>query len=249
MRKWPWLCACVLVLACGDSSSPGDGANNGDGSHAGDATSDPRESTPCTFTKTTYEGEGTYYDADGSGNCGFPATPDDLLVGAMNHTDYADSAACGTCVAIEGPEGAVHVRIVDQCPECAPGDIDLSLQAFERISPRAAGRVAIRWHYEPCPVRGGVIYHFKDGSNPWWVAIQVRNHRRPVAKLEAKGDDGSFRELTRVDYNYFVADDGLGEGPFTFRLTDAEGATLVSSGVPLGDDKDAPTREQLPGCM
>jgi len=42
-----------------------------------------------------HTGEGTYVPpfADGSGNCMFPATPNDLDIGAMNQTDYAASAA------------------------------------------------------------------------------------------------------------------------------------------------------------
>src|SRR5262245_11945893 len=115
-------------------------------------------------------GEATYYDfADGSGNCGFPATPNDLRVGAMNHVDYADSAACGACASIEGPNGEITIRVVDQCPECPAGDIDLSPDAFSQIAPLEAGRVPITWRYVPCAVEGPVVYHFKEGSNQWWT--------------------------------------------------------------------------------
>jgi expansin (peptidoglycan-binding protein) len=68
-----------------------------------------------------HTGEGTYYTfADGSGNCMFPATPNDLDIGAMNQTDYADSAACGMCAQVTGPDGSITIRIVDRCPECKP---------------------------------------------------------------------------------------------------------------------------------
>lgn len=194
------------------------------------------------------EGEGTYYDADGSGNCGFPASPGDLLVAAMNHPQYEGSAACGACAHVIGPRGEVTVRIVDRCPECASGDLDLSPQAFERIAELSAGRVPIRWREVPCEVSGPLVYHFKDGSNPWWTAVQIRNHRHRVVRLEARGEDGAYRELARVDYNYFLAEAGLGEGPYALRVTDVYGAAVEDEGVPLLDDADHPSSAQLPAC-
>ncbi|RLB52528.1 MAG: hypothetical protein DRJ42_14645 [Deltaproteobacteria bacterium] len=194
-------------------------------------------------------GEGTYYDfADGTGNCSFPATPDDLMVGAMNHTDYAASAACGACAAITGPTGSVTVRIVDRCPECPAGDIDLSPEAFSRIAELSAGRVPISWTLVPCEVTGPVVYHFKDGSNPWWTAVQIRNHRHAVTHFEYLAEDGSYVDVPRVDYNYFVKDDGMGEGPFTFRITDVHGSVISDTDIPLLDDADAPGTVQFPAC-
>jgi expansin (peptidoglycan-binding protein) len=196
----------------------------------------------------TRTGEATYYDfADGSGNCSFPATPDDLMVGAMNHTDYANSAVCGSCVRIEGPEGTVDVRIVDQCPECPAGDIDLSPEAFALIAPLEAGRVPISWQTISCPVEGPVVYHFKDGSNPYWTAVQIRNHRHAIVSFAVE-QDGSWVDVPRVDYNFFVKDDGMGEGPLSFRITDVLGNTLEDSGIPLLDDADAAGAGQFPEC-
>ncbi len=193
-------------------------------------------------------GEATYYDfADGSGNCSFPPTPDDLMVGAMNHTDYADSAVCGTCADITGPRGQVVVRIVDQCPECAPGDIDLSPEAFSAIADLVDGRVAINWRQIPCPVTGPIVYHFKDGSNPWWTAVQVRNHRHQVATLEYL-DGGDWIAVERLSYNFFVEASGMGDGPYTFRVTDIHGHQLVDSGLPSLDDADASGAGQFPAC-
>lgn len=194
-------------------------------------------------------GEATYYTfADGTGNCGFPATPSDLMVGAMNHTDYSGSAACGSCARITGPDGTITVRIVDRCPECPAGDIDLSTEAFEMISPLSAGRVPITWSYVPCDVSGTVVYHFAEGSNQWWTAVQVRNHRHAIARFEYRAEDGSFVEVSRVDYNYFVHDSGMGPGPHTFRVTDVHGNVIMDTGIPLLDDADAPGGSQFPFC-
>ena len=203
---------------------------------------------PCNGAEQ-HVGEATYYDfADGSGNCSFPATPDNLMVGAMNASDYADSAICGACVHIDGPQGSVEVRIVDQCPECAPGDIDLSPEAFALIAPIEDGRVPISWSVIPCAVDGPIVYHFKDGSNPWWTAVQIRNHRHAIAGFEFQDSQGDWVSVSRVDYNYFVADAGMGEGPLAFRVTDVAGNVLEDSDIPLLDDADAPGQAQFPAC-
>lgn len=237
MRRAAAVAAWVLSVGCVGSADDAD-------SGAGDG---PGVGTPCAGAEPR-AGEATYYDfADGSGNCGFPATPDDLMVAAMNDTDYAASAACGTCVRIDGPDGSVDVRIVDQCPECPEGHIDLSPSAFERIAPIEAGRVEISWEYISCPMQGDVVYHFNDGSNAWWTAVQIRNHRNAIATFEFERD-GAFVEVPRVDYNYFVEESGMGEGPFTFRITDVLGNTIEDSDIALLDDADAPGGTQFPAC-
>lgn len=231
------------AFACGeDASSPDKAAPEEPGGSGG---SETRGS--CGFTEEIHAGEGTYYAADGSGNCSFQATPSDLNVAAMNQTDYAASAVCGSCAEITGPSGSVRVRIVDRCPECAPGDIDLSREAFAKIAAVELGRVAIQWTFVPCEVSSGVVYHFKDGSNPWWLAVQLRNHRHPIAKFEYQ-KDGTFREAQRAEYNYFVIDGGLGVGPYTFRVTDAAGQQILSQNVAFQENKDVPAAEQFPVC-
>jgi len=170
------------------------------------------------------------------------------MVGAMNHTDYAGSAPCGACAHVKGPDGEVWVRIVDQCPECAPGDIDLSPEAFEKIAPLSAGRVDISWTYVPCNVNGPVVYHFKEGSNQWWTAVQLRNHRNAIAKVEFKDDNGNYVNVQRLDYNYFVADKGMGPGPYSFRVTDVYGNVLEDTGIPFKEAGDSPGAGQFPEC-
>ena len=57
------------------------------------------------------------------------------------------------------------MRVVDQCPGCAHGDLDLSPQAFQVLAPLAQGRIPITWHEVACDVSGPIDYHFKDGAN------------------------------------------------------------------------------------
>lgn len=195
------------------------------------------------------QGDGTWYDADGHGACLLDPPPDDepLLVAAMNADDWHGSLPCGACANVEGPEGSVQVRIVDLCPECVAGDLDLSPDAFERIAPLVDGRVPITWELVPCDADGPISWRFKDGSNPWWVAVQVRDHRQPVARVQVDLD-GRWMDLERTDWNHFEAPDGLGDGPFRLRALDVHGAALVDDAVPLLDDDVAEGPGQFPAC-
>jgi expansin (peptidoglycan-binding protein) len=207
--------AALLAAGCGQGATSGP-----------DGGADPRTLGPA------QDGVATFYAADGSGNCSYEPSPSDLMVAAMNHPQYANSEVCGECVQVQGPRGQVTVRIVDQCPECESGHLDLSREAFALIADPAQGRVSIRWQPVACAVSGPVAFRFKEGSSQWWVAIQVRNHRVPVRALEAQVN-GQWVALERQDYNYFVAASGLGTGPFTLRVTATDGQTLTESGVAL----------------
>ncbi len=178
-----------------------------------------------------HQGIATYYDATGQGACMFSASPQDLMVAAMNADEYDNASVCGAYVHVSGPSGEVMVRIVDLCPECTAGHLDLSREAFARIADLPLGRVAITWQVVSPPLSGPIAYHFKDGSNPWWTAVQVRNHRNPVAMLEYL-DGSQWVAVPRTAYNYFVqTNPGMGTGPYTFRVTDSYGNTLTDSGI------------------
>jgi expansin len=203
----------------------------------------------CGDTTAIHNGEATYYTfADGSGNCCFDPTPANLMIGAMNHVDYTGSYVCGACVRIWGPGGDTVIRIVDQCPECPEGDIDLSPQAFSAIAAISLGRVPISWRLIACPVSGPIVYHFKDGSNQWWTAVQLRNHRYPVVTFEYLGPDGNFVNVPRTDYNYFVQASGMGAGPYTFRVTDYFGHVLTDSNIVAAADSSISGQQQFPEC-
>src|SRR3989304_1862092 len=178
------------------------------------------------------QGIATYYHATGDGACMFGPSPQDLLVAAMNAEEYDNAAVCGAYVKVTGPQGAVTVRIVDLCPECKTGHLDLSQEAFEQIADLYLGVVPITWQVVSPDLDGPIAYHFKDGSNQWWTAVQIRHHRNPIAKLDYL-NEGQWVTVPRTAYNYFVqTHPGMGPGPYTFRLTDYYGNQLIDSGIP-----------------
>ncbi|MBN1538190.1 MAG: hypothetical protein JW908_15740 [Anaerolineales bacterium] len=183
-------------------------------------------------TNPIHQGIATYYYATGEGACMFDASPGDLMVAAMNAEEYENASYCGAYVHVIGPSGEITVRIVDLCPECKAGHLDLSQQAFAQIAGLPLGRVDITWQVISPVLAGPIAYHFKDGSNQWWTAVQVRNHRNPVAKLEyLRGSE--WVNVPRTSYNYFVqTNPGMGTGPYTFRVTDWYGNVLSDSGIP-----------------
>jgi expansin len=191
----------------------------------------------------TYTGVATYYAATGAGNCSYEASGD-LMVGAMNQADYQNSQACGAYLNVTGPNGTVRIRVVDRCPECPPGAIDLSRPAFAKIAPVAAGKVAISWRLQSPSGLGPVSYRYKSGSSRYWCAIQVRDHRNPVRSLQVKVGS-SWKTLARQEYNYFVSESGSGCGG-TIRITDIYGHRLTSTGIRVAPGTTQRGQAQFP---
>lgn len=181
----------------------------------------------------TVAGIATYYAATGEGACLFDASPESLLVAAINAEEWDGSAWCGACVDVHGPSGDVRVRIVDLCPECEAGHLDLSPEAFEQVAAIELGRVDITWEMVECGIDGPISYRYKDGANQWWTAVQVLDHRLPVESMEYSKDGASFLPMMRMDYNYFLTESGFGEEETVVRVTAIDGQTLTDTLPPV----------------
>lgn len=236
MRIGLLLAGAVAVVACGGSSSGGEGSSSssssGSSSSGGSSGGSASSGGGGQALGQPEQGRATYYDATGDGACGFGPSPDDLNVAAMDQAEWDGSGVCGECVAVTGPKGSVVVRIVDLCPGCETGHLDLSAQAFARIADPAAGNVPVTWQVQACDVTGPIAYAIKDGSSQYWTAIQVRNSRLPVAKLEWM-QNGAWVDVARADYDYFVVANGVGPGSYQVRVTASGGATLVDTLPPV----------------
>jgi expansin (peptidoglycan-binding protein) len=206
--------------------------------------------TPLSLAdSSTHTGEGTFYGYGGGGNCSFPK-PANILTAAMNATDYDGSAACGGVIVVTNDDTglSVTVRVDDQCPECAKGDVDLDQKAFAQIAEISKGRIPISWHYIANDQAGNMKLYFKEGSTRWWTAVQVRDHLYPIAKLAYRvtGSGSNYIDLARKPYNYFVANGGFGDGPYDFRITDFWGQTVEVSGISLVVTSEIDTGMQFP---
>ena len=193
----------------------------------------------------TYQGVATEYAAgSGDGACLFgPAA--NMMIAAMNYTDYETAKACGAHILVRAANGAsITVLITNECPlPCAPGQLDLSQQAFVALAGANLGRMPITWSLVSPAGAGTISIRYESGSSQYWCGIQVIGHRNPVASLEVKVA-GSWRQLPRTAYNYFLSADGTGCGG-AIRITDVYGQQLVVDGITISPDVVQPTQVQF----
>lgn len=202
---------------------------------------------------TIHNGEGTHYilSSNDTGNCSFDHNNiNPFYIGAINAIDYGSADLCGTCINITGPNGMVKVKIIDQCPECLEGDIDLSPEAFKKLAPLVIGRIPISWKIIPCEVIGNISLYYKNGSNPFWTAVQVRNHKNPIEKLAFwDNSSASYIDLPREKYNFFVKNNGMGVGPHQFRITDIYGDIKIVKNMNLLPNIEQESNVQFSDCQ
>ena len=175
----------------------------------------------------------TYYASGGLGNCSYPSLPADRLYVALSPSEYRSATACGGYLQVKGPDGSVRVKVVDQCPGCAAGHIDLSESAFAKIAPLSAGLVGVSYTYlsDP-PLPGPVSVEVKQGASRYWLALLADNTGNPLASVQVQ-TPGGWLSLARASYNYWIAPSGSRPGPFTVRLTDTQGHRVTVTGITL----------------
>lgn len=187
---------------------------------------------------TVHTGDGTFYGGGYEGGCAMldPVSRDYWIV-AMNLADYNDAQLAGAYIEVTGELGTINMLVTDLLPEGKKGDLDLYTDAFPLIAPAEKGRVPVSWKIIPLDSaeNAPVSYKYKEGTTEYWCGIQVRNHRYPITKLEYLDENGEFIEIKRRPYNYFESD-GMGKGPFTFRITDIYGQVIIDENIPLSYD-------------
>ena len=90
----------------------------------------------------------------------------------------------------------------------------------------------MRFAFAPALCVAALAYEIKDGSSQYWTAIQVRNSRLLVAKLEWK-QNGAWTDVMRASYDYFVVSSGVGPGSYQVRVTAVDGRTLEDTLPPV----------------
>ncbi|MCZ7439413.1 expansin EXLX1 family cellulose-binding protein [Micromonospora sp. WMMC241] len=180
----------------------------------------------------TYTGKATFYDSEGAGgNCSRPAAPANRLYVALGPSEYAAGAACGGFLDVTGPRGTVRVLVMDQCPECAPGHLDLSAEAFARIADPVQGVVKVSYRAVVNPsLPGPLTFRLKEGASQWWFAVLVGDHGNPLRSVEVR-QNGAWRAADRQDYNYWLIASGAGPGPYSIRVTDVYGHRATATGI------------------
>lgn len=193
----------------------------------------------------------SYSYVPGSGACSFTGDDFGSLVAAANPVDYAGSKLCGSYVQVTGPLGSVAVRIVDLCPSCAAGDLDLNAAAFGSIANPGDRRVPITWRTTADPAPNDVFVQQSAGTNTFLLQIQPRDGLYGIASVEYLAPSG-YVSAHRESYNYFTVDGSVAPvplaSPFTLRVTDVNGQAMVVPGIPLAANHLHPTNAQFPPC-
>lgn len=103
-------------------------------------------------------GDGTYYDDVGYGACGswITAADDSVALSAPDFDPYTpggnpnQNSLCGRRVTISGPNGVVNGTVMDRCPVCKHGDIDMRSHLFGRVGEINNGRIHVTWKFQDC---------------------------------------------------------------------------------------------------
>lgn len=192
----------------------------------------PAPTTPA--PQPVVSGEARYYSFSQGVACSFPDLPLDGFWVGMSTQEYGRADACGAYLDIRGPLGDVRAQVVDRCPGCAPGQLDLSTAAFDRIADRHDGVAKITYSVvrnpEPAPE---LSYEVKPDSSPQWLAILFSGAGNPLRQVAIRQvGGGPWQELNRGMDNYWTMSTA-GPGPFAARVTDIHGNQAEVFGISL----------------
>lgn len=207
--------------------------------------------------EATFKSEATYYgDYPGGGACSLdPLSPMSSQPGwirvAAGAYDFQNSLGCGMCVEIKGSgigsgsdpvTGVIKAVVHDLCGGCGKGGYDLYIPGD--------GRWEIETKAIDCPTvpgkNGNIMFRF-TGSNPWYVKLQARNTKVPVAGMEIL-KNGKYSCLKRTSDNHFVGD-GLGkvDFPMTVRVTAVTGEQREAVLQSMQNDNNIMSNVQFSG--
>ncbi|KAE8997926.1 hypothetical protein PR003_g18749 [Phytophthora rubi] len=203
-----------------------------------------------------FTGDGTAYTLGqtSAGNCNMMsalnfATND---YAALNDKQWDGLQNCGRCAEVSCADDrcadqskSVVVQILDRCPECAYGDLDLSPTVFTALTGSTPARYTVKWKFVDCPVSGNVNYCLKGGSNNFWTAVQPTNVATGVKSLQINGQD-----TTMLGSAYYYLLDGASQtqtdlSSVTISMTDVNGNSIEDT-VSLTADSCTEGSNQFP---
>jgi len=217
--------------------------------------------TPSPPTNEGWGGTGnvtTYTTAPSAGGaCGYGTTAIRYFAAMSVNLQSGDGKGawqggriCGQCaeVTTQTSQGSrsVVLRIMDKCPDDDCG-IDLGGDTAAAIMADGPGRYAGWWQWVSCTGHpevfdGPLSLWVKDGSNPWWSRIQVRNPPGAVLSMAWRPSGGA------APYQDLVFDEGNLENYYTvpasvlqsanevdliIRFSDGTSTTMTISGASL----------------
>lgn len=111
--------------------------------------------TLVSASSKVYKGTATWYtnaasEGGDKGACWGTKIGDNDQIVALNREQYGslskNSKWCGKKVRITGPKGTATATIIDACPGCSYGDLDLSPVTFKKVVGKMSiGVGSIKW--------------------------------------------------------------------------------------------------------
>ncbi|KAK0056406.1 expansin-YoaJ-like isoform X1 [Biomphalaria pfeifferi] len=192
----------------------------------------------------SFNGDGTYYGEGIGGTCQYgrplPHAATDPKISALvalNKPQFLNSLTCGICLKVTGtghgsganPITGEHIVFVkDLCPECHEGSVDFALNGD--------GRWSISMRAVQCPVGSSTIQYAFQGSNPYYLKLQIRNARIPITGVQVHRNN-VWVTMHHSGDGYWLLNDShaMPAGAFGIRLTAANGHVLEDT-VPRIDN-------------
>lgn len=219
--------------------------------------------------RNKFPGDGTYYGAGESGTCSYtppslpPVAANIRRLVALNRPQFFGSLACGMCFKVHASgqglgndpiTGDFVVFVKDLCPECLAGSIDLAEDGD--------GRWKVEIQAVQCPVGSTKLEYKFQGSNPWYLKLQIRNARIPVTELELwQPKSQRWESMRHTSDGFWEMGSGLFEKPIhpsastplKMKLTAANGVvvydeitSMSNEHVIHGTGKQIPLDANLP---
>jgi expansin (peptidoglycan-binding protein) len=184
----------------------------------------------------TVTGSASYYSSSATGNCGF-GPPADGLYAALGPDQYSGGAACGSYLDVTGPAGTVRVKVIDSCPACHDGKLDLSKAAFQKVGSTSAGVVQVTYTGVRDPgLTTPITLKSRSGSS---LQLMADNVGVPLASMEVNG-----APLQRGSDNYWTGGPAP-NGPLTVHLKDVYGRDVTIGNVTLKSGETVATNAFL----
>src|SRR3954468_6637336 len=195
----------LALAASGSGGMPASTATSTSTASIATSTSTASTSTGRPTAGAVVRGQATHYGpASTGGNCSFPTVPGDKFTVAAGPDLYARGAGCGGYLTVAAGARTIRVKIDNLCPECTPGHLDLTDEAFAALAPLGKGLIPITYRPVTNPkITGGLAFVVKTGSSRYWLGLLVDNAGNRLRTVEVKAGSGGWQVLTRTDYGYW----------------------------------------------
>lgn len=188
-----------------------------------------------------HNGEGTAYSDAVPDATGFACARREIpkkaqrMFAAINSDMWDNGENCGKCVQVWCVDSFCKKRfepktlmVMDKCPECGPGDLDLSIPAYEEVTGIWPHRLKFEWKFVDCvdefDYGEKIRMDLKAGPNQWWRAFYFSMNKQRLANVTLDG-----RPLSKAEFGFWNDWNVLGKAPHKLVLTSEDGQTLEAS--------------------